>query len=184
MRRAVTDFILRGVLIVGIVGGLAYLASGSGAMRPRRAATARPSDPFTPGAKASLTREPVLVVDAERLRELTPLVRRIHRDRAPLPLMERIFARDDFWLDALIVLLLSDDEPVARGAGETLVALFERRGIHGDRGGPALGLEGFGDPDVRAQLFETLAAWYMRNRRAVEAWGEQRFRRICRANVL
>jgi len=152
-------------------------------MRPRRAPVGRPGDPFTPGAKACLSKESPLIVDVERLRDLAPLVRRIHRERVPLPLMERIFARDDDHLEVLIALLLSDDEPVARGAGETLVALFERRGIHGDRGGAAVGLEGFGNPEVRAQIYETLASWYLRNRRAVNAWGDHRFRRLCQGNV-
>jgi hypothetical protein len=182
MRRALLEFVLRGVLIIIVVGGLAYLAAGRSApARPRRGAPVRLVDTFMPGAKR-VARPHDLPADAALLDELAPLLRRIHRAKAPLPLMERIFAQDDRYLAGLIALLLSDEEGVARSAGETLKALCERRGILGERGGSPVELDGFGDPEVRAGLYETFAAWYLRNRAAIDRWGAARFRRVVRLN--
>jgi hypothetical protein len=185
MRRALQDFLLRGVIISVTATSLAYVAtSGSNPVRTRvSAATPRP-DLWTRGARSCVVSPPELRLDTDALRDLQVPLRKIRRAKAPLSLMEPIIAQDDRLLAPLIELLLSDDEEMARAAGETLRILFERRGIRGDRGGAAVSLDHFNEPEVRAGLHQTLGAWLHRNRRAVEAWGARRFERILDRNAL
>ncbi len=182
MRRALTDFILRGVFIVVAASGLAWLGAGD-RTRPRLVAATPPADYWYTGARACLKAPTMLALDTDDLRELQKPLRRIAQSPAPLAYMEPLIAQDDRWMAPLIECLLSDDESVARGAAATLQSIFERRRIGGDRGGSALTTDGFNEPEVRAAIHETLAQWYRRNRRAIQRWGDGRFRRITDTNA-